>query len=55
MPEPSLDNDLVVHETAPFSGERPQSDEPMDDEEKVLAGQRDVNMPALLTRDVQGG
>jgi hypothetical protein len=29
--------------------------EPMEDEEKVLAGRQDVNMPALLTRDVQGG
>ncbi|MGA3399528.1 MAG: DUF2934 domain-containing protein [Acetobacteraceae bacterium] len=30
-------------------------DEPMLDEEKVLAGRSDVNMPALLTRDVKGG
>ena len=29
--------------------------EPMDEEEKILAGRKDVNMPALLTRDVQGG
>ncbi len=29
--------------------------EPIDDEEKVLAGRPDVNMPALLTRDVPGG
>ena len=27
----------------------------MDDEEKVVAGQQDANMPALLTRDVPGG
>ena len=27
----------------------------MDDEEKILAGRIDVNMPALLTKDVQGG
>ncbi len=27
----------------------------MDDEEKILAGNPDVNYPALLTRDVQGG
>ena len=29
--------------------------EHMDDEEKVLAGRLDANMPALLTKDVQGG
>ena len=28
---------------------------PMDEEEKVLAGRADANMPALLTRDVPGG
>ena len=27
----------------------------LDDEEKILAGRTDVNMPALLTKDVQGG
>ena len=27
----------------------------MDDEEKVLAGRADANMPALLTKDVRGG
>ena len=26
-----------------------------EEEEKLLAGQHDVNMPALLTRDVKGG
>jgi len=30
-------------------------DEPMPDEEKILIGRIDVNMPALLTRDVPGG
>lgn len=29
--------------------------EPMDDEEKVIANRPDANMPALLTRDVLGG
>jgi hypothetical protein len=28
---------------------------PLDEEEKVLAGRPDVNMPALLTKDVKGG
>jgi hypothetical protein len=27
----------------------------MDDEEKILAGRLDANIPALLTRDVPGG
>ena len=30
-------------------------DEPLLDEEKILAGRPDVNMPALLTKDVLGG
>jgi hypothetical protein len=30
-------------------------DEPMLEEEKILAGHADVNLPALLTRDVPGG
>jgi hypothetical protein len=32
-----------------------RGDEPIEDEEKVLAGRSDVNMPALLTKDVPGG
>jgi Protein of unknown function (DUF2934) len=32
-----------------------RNDEPLDDEEKVLAGRIDANMPALLTKDVPGG
>jgi hypothetical protein len=35
--------------------ERERRDELMHDEEKVLAGRLDANMPALLTKDVQGG
>jgi hypothetical protein len=34
---------------------RERQDELMHDEEKVLAGRLDANMPALLTKDVQGG
>jgi hypothetical protein len=30
-------------------------DEPIEDEEKVLAGRLDANIPALLTKDVPGG
>ncbi len=34
---------------------KPRQDDPMQDEEKILAGRPDVNYPALLTRDVPGG
>jgi hypothetical protein len=32
-----------------------EPDEIIDEEEKVLAGRADVNLPALLTKDVPGG
>ena len=32
-----------------------RNDERMEDEEKILAGRPDANMPALLTKDVPGG
>lgn len=32
-----------------------QDEDPIPEEEKLLAGRIDVNMPALLTRDVLGG
>jgi len=32
-----------------------EGDEPMEDEEKILAGRPDANLPALLTKDVPGG
>ena len=35
--------------------ERGQGNEFMEDEEKVLAGRPDANIPALLTKDVRGG
>ena len=40
----------AVRETSGANG-----DELMLDEEKILAGRPDVNMPALLTKDVLGG
>jgi Protein of unknown function (DUF2934) len=33
----------------------PGGDDHMEDEEQVLAGRPDANMPALLTKDVPGG
>ena len=32
-----------------------RDDEFMEDEEKVLAGRADANIPAMLTKDVRGG
>jgi hypothetical protein len=32
-----------------------EHEEPMEDEEKIMAGRTDVNYPALLTKDVPGG
>lgn len=52
MPDPRLENDEPESKTAAGST-RP--DEHLEDEEKILAGRADVNMPALLTKDVQGG
>jgi Protein of unknown function (DUF2934) len=38
-----------------FGDERLRSDEPMEDEEKILAGRPDANIPPLLTKGVHGG
>jgi hypothetical protein len=43
----------AIIETA--GGERHRDEEPMEDEEKILAGRSDANMAALLTKDVPGG
>ncbi len=32
-----------------------EPEEPMEDEEKIMAGRSDVNYPAMLTKDVPGG
>lgn len=37
------------------AGTQSQPEDTMDDEEKVVAGRDDANLPALLTRDVPGG
>jgi hypothetical protein len=34
---------------------RQESEDQMEDEEKIIAGRPDVNYPALLTKDVPGG
>jgi hypothetical protein len=55
MPEPNRDEERPARETAAPIATPGRPDEPMDEEEKVLAGRLDANMPALLTRDVPGG
>lgn len=47
-PSPQTDKDA---QRDPHNGH----DDGFEEEEKLLAGQHDVNMPALLTRDVKGG
>ena len=55
MPVSDSDEDRLAREKArSVTKERP-CEEPMDDEEKVLAGRADANIPALLTKDVPGG
>ena len=60
MPEPDRDEKPTARGSASSVRKRGPSDEPMDEEEmdeeeKVLAGCPDANMPALLTKDVPGG
>jgi hypothetical protein len=55
MPEPDRDEKQSARETARSVRKRGPRDEPMDEEEKVLAGRADANMPALLTKEVPGG
>ncbi len=54
MSHPDRDAEPAHPETAQADME-PARREELEDEEKILAGRVDVNMPALLTRDVQGG
>ena len=45
-----------TYATTQISGDaHGRDDEPMEDEEKIMAGRPDVNFPALLTKDVHGG
>jgi hypothetical protein len=60
MPEPDRDEQPPACGRASSVRKHGPSDEPMDEEEmdeeeKVLAGHPDANMPALLTQDVPGG
>ena len=55
MPVPNSTNDPIRPDGAHAAAEPARREEPMDDEEKVIANRPDANMPALLTRDVLGG
>jgi hypothetical protein len=55
MPIPISANDPFRPDRAHSATESALRQEPMNDEEKVIANRPDVNMPALLTRDVLGG
>jgi hypothetical protein len=55
MPTQEPTEEQPVSETTTARESRDRREEPMEDEEKVLAGRPDANIPALLTRDVLGG
>jgi hypothetical protein len=52
VPDQHLEKDNADSKT---DIDKPRPDDHLEDEEKILAGRVDVNMPALLTKDVQGG
>jgi hypothetical protein len=53
MSDSARDNKTTVPDKAKHL--LPQDDDPMGEEEKILAGRDDVNYPAHLTKDVPGG
>lgn len=55
MPQSHRDDKQGHREPAPAIEQRDRSTEPLEDEEKILAGRPDANIPALLTKDVPGG
>jgi hypothetical protein len=55
MPRPHQDAEQPDPGTEPAIKQRDHSNEPLEDEEKVLAGRTDANIPAMLTKDVPGG
>ena len=55
MPNETHDGQKPEIENARAAKERLRADDALEDEEKILDGRPDVNMPALLTKDVQGG
>lgn len=55
MPYPRLLDEPSHRDTVAPLSTRPEREETLDEQEKVLAGRHDVNMLALLVKDVQGG
>lgn len=55
MPDTDRNKDTDVTGSPQPTPKAKRPDEPMGEEEKVLAGKLDANMPALLTKDVLGG
>jgi len=55
MSSPDRDEQQPEREADAAKDARNRPDEPMEEEEKILERRPDVNMPALLTRDVPGG
>jgi hypothetical protein len=55
MSDPRKDEEKPKVESPHAVAETDRRDEHLEDEEKILAGRSDVNLPALLTKDVQGG
>lgn len=55
MPEANRGEERPVQEKRPSTGKDEGRKDVMEEEEKILAGRTDVNMPALLTKDVPGG
>ena len=69
MPIPDVDQEKAVREKAYFfwqregcpdgraeeHWQRATEEKEMDDEERILTGRHDANIPAMLTQDVPGG
>jgi hypothetical protein len=51
----SHDDKQPARKRSRSAGKHVEPDEIVEEEEKVLAGRADVNLPALLTKDVPGG
>jgi hypothetical protein len=55
MPYPRLDEEQSHDAPRQMQAARPDREDTLDDQEKVLDGRSDVNMLALLIKDVKGG
>jgi hypothetical protein len=55
MPETDSEDKRLADGTPDSSALNQRPEQVVEEEEKVLAGRLDANMPALLTKDVLGG